>query len=139
MHYRKNGDTISVRLSIGEDIIKSLLELCEKENIEFAQVNGIGAVSRATVGFYDVKKGEYKPKTFDEPMEIISLLGNMTRKDGKPYLHLHAAFSGEDCNVVGGHLNEAIIGVTAEIFVNIIDGKMNRRVHPVTGINIFDI
>ena len=30
-------------------------------------------------------------------------------------------------------------GVTAEIFVNIIDGKMNRRVHPVTGINIFDI
>lgn len=139
MYYRRNGDTISVRLSIGEDIVTSLLELGEKENIGFAQVNGIGAVSRATVGFYNLDKGEYMPKTFDEPMEIVSLLGNMTRKDGKPYLHLHASFSGEDCNVVGGHLTEAIIGVTAEIFVNIIDGEMNRRVHPVTGINIFDI
>ena len=139
MNYRKDGNTISVRLNVGEDIIASLLELCKKENIGFAEVNGIGAVSRATVGFYNLAQGKYMPKTFDEPMEIVSLLGNMTRKDGKPYLHLHASFSGEDCNVVGGHLTEAIIGVTAEIFVNIIDGEMNRRVHPVTGINIFDI
>lgn len=139
MHYRKNGDTISVRLSIGEDIVKALLELCEKENIGFARVSGIGATSRATVGFYNLQKGEYMPKTFEGPMEMVSLLGNMTRKDGKPYLHLHASFSGEDCNVVGGHLTEGIIGVTAEIFVNIIDEEMNRRVHPVTGINVFDI
>lgn len=139
MHYRKDGNTISVRLSIGEDIIASLLELAEKENIGFAQVNGIGATSRTTVGCYDLEKGEYIPKTFEKPMEIVSLLGNLTRKDGKPYLHLHASFSGEDCNVVGGHLTEAVIGVTAEIFVNIIDGEMNRRVHPITGINVFDI
>ncbi len=139
MNYRRNGDTISVRLSVGEDIVKSLIELAEKENIGFAQINGIGAVKSATVGFYNLEEGRYLPKTFNEPMEIISLLGNLTRKDGKPYLHLHASFSGEDCNVVGGHLNEAVIGVTAEIFVNIIEGEMNRRVHPVTGINVFDI
>lgn len=139
MHYVKNGNTISVRLSIGEDIVKSLLALCEKENIRFAQVNGIGAVSSATVGFYNLAQGRYLPKTFNEPMEIVSLLGSITRKDEEPYLHLHASFSGEDCNVVGGHLNEAIIGVTAEIFINIVDGEMNRRVHTVTGINVFDI
>lgn len=139
MNYRKDGNTISVRLSVGEDIIGALLDLCEKENIGFAQVNGIGAVSSATVGFYNLAEGKYLPKTFNEPMEIVSLLGNMTRKDGKPYLHLHASFSGEDCNVVGGHLTEAIIGVTAEIFVNVIEKEMNRRVDPVIGINIFDI
>jgi len=122
MNYRKDGNTISVRLNVGEDIIASLLELCKKENIGFAEVNGIGAVSRATVGFYNLAQGKY-----------------MTRKDGKPYLHLHASFSGEDCNVVGGHLTEAIIGVTAEIFVNIIEKEMERRVDPVTGINIFNI
>lgn len=115
MHYKKYGNTIGVRLSVGEDIIASLLELGEKENIGFAQINGIGASSRATVGCYDLEKGEYIPKTFEEPMEIVSMLGNLTRKDGKPYLHLHASFSGKDCNVVGGHLTEAIIGVTAEI------------------------
>ena len=35
MYYRRNGDIISVRLSIGEDIVTSLLELGEKENIVY--------------------------------------------------------------------------------------------------------
>ena len=58
MNYRKDGNTISVRLNVGEDIVTSLLELCEKENIGFAEVNGIGAVSRATVGFYNLSEGK---------------------------------------------------------------------------------
>lgn len=48
MNYQKNGNTVTVRLEIGEGIVSSLLELCEKENILFAEVNGIGAVSSAT-------------------------------------------------------------------------------------------
>ena len=139
MNYRKNGSAFVVRLSVGEDIVKAVTELCRRENIVCAQVNGIGAVSRATVGFYDLAKGEYKPKTFDEPMEMVSLLGNMTRKDGEPYIHLHASFSNEKCEVVGGHLTEAIIGVTAEIFVNVLPDAVERRVDPEIGINIFDI
>lgn len=139
MNYQKNGNTVTVRLEIGEGIVSSLLELCEKENILFAEVNGIGAVSSATVGFYDLQKGKYIPKIFDEPMEMVSLLGNITRKNGEPYLHLHASFSNANCEVVGGHLTEAIIGVTAEIFVNIVEGEMNRRADEKTGINIFDV
>lgn len=139
MYYQKDGNVITVRLSVGDEIIASITELCRKENIEFAHVEGLGASRKATVGFYSVNDGKYFSKTFDTPMEIVSLIGNITRKDGEPYLHFHASFSGEDCNVVGGHLNEAVIGVTAEIFITVIDGKMERKVHPVTGINVLDI
>jgi predicted DNA-binding protein with PD1-like motif len=139
MYFKKCGNVYAVRLSVGEDVLTALNELCQKEDIKFAHVEGLGAVSKATVGFYSKSDKKYFSKTFDEPMEIVSLLGNITRKDDKPYLHIHASFSGRDCNVVGGHLNEAIIGVTAEIFVTVIDGEMNRKVHPVTGINVFDI
>lgn len=139
MFYKKDGNVIALMPEIGEDVLTVLYELCEKENIGYASVSGIGAVSRATVGFYSLGERQYFSKTYDEPMEMVSLLGNITRKDGKPYIHLHASFSDEDCNVVGGHLNEAVIGVTAEIFVTLIDGNMDRRVNPVTGMNIFNI
>lgn len=139
MKYQKNGKVICVRLDIGEGIVASISEICEKENILFAEVKGIGAVSSATVGFYNLKRGEYIAQSFDEPMEMVSLLGNVTAKDGEPYLHLHASFSNEECQLVGGHLTEAVIGVTAEIFINVIDCQMNRRADKVTGINILDI
>lgn len=139
MNYKRNSSAYVVRLSVGEDIVKAVTELCRMENIVCAQVNGIGAVSRATVGFYDLDKGEYKPNTFEEPMEMVSLLGNITRKNGEPYIHLHASFSNERCEVVGGHLTEAIIGVTAEIFVNTLPDAVERRTDPKIGINIFDI
>lgn len=139
MFYQKNGNVIALMPEIGEDILTVLTELCEKENIFYAHVSGIGAVSRATVGFYSLSEHRYISKCFDEPMEMVSLLGNITRKDGKPYLHLHASFSDKSCNVVGGHLNEAVIGVTAEIFITVIDGEMGRKINPVTGLNVFDI
>lgn len=139
MFYKKDGNVYALMPEIGEDVITVLTELCEKENIAYAHVSGIGAVSKATVGFYSLSEHQYLSKTFDEPMEMVSLLGNITRKDGKPYLHLHASFSDRDCRVVGGHLNKAVIGVTAEIFVTVIDGEMGRKINPVTGLNIFDI
>ena len=70
---------------------------------------------------------------------MISLNGNITRKDGCPYLHLHIALSDENYNLYGGHLNSAVISITAEIYINILNGEINRRVNPETSLNILDI
>ena len=35
-----------------------------------------------------------------------------------------------------GHLNKGVIGATAELFVNIIDGKIDREFSPEVGLNI---
>lgn len=139
MFYKKDGKVIALRLEIGEDVITALTELCEKENIVYGQVSGIGAVKKVTVGLYSVSEQKYYSTTFEEAMEMVSLLGNISRKDGKPYLHLHASFSNNECRVIGGHLNEAVISATAEIIVTVFDGEMGRRTDPMTGLNIFDI
>lgn len=139
MHYQLNGGTYAVRLEIGDEIIASLTELCLKENLRYAEVSGIGAVKSATVGLYSVIDKKYYSEAFDEPMELLSLLGNITEKDGEPYLHLHAVFSDENCRAIGGHLNSAVIGVTGEIFVRRLEGSLGRRINPETGLNIFDL
>jgi hypothetical protein len=37
------------------------------------------------------EKGKYKTRRFKKPMELLSLQGNISLKEGKPFIHVHAA------------------------------------------------
>jgi predicted DNA-binding protein with PD1-like motif len=47
---------------------------------------------------------KYKDVDLSEPMEIVSLYGNISLKDGKPFVHAHVVLSDEKGNARGGHL-----------------------------------
>lgn len=139
MEYRRIDGVYVVRLDVGDEIVKSLTTLCDNENIRSATVQGLGAVNDVNVGYYSLEKKQYLTKVFNQQFEMIALNGNITRKDGKPYLHLHIALSDENYSVFGGHLNSAVVSITAEIYVTALNGEVNRRVNPETNLNIFDI
>ena len=138
MQYRVFGDTYVVRLQRGEEVLACLRELCEKESISLGTVSAIGAVNHVVVGVYRVDEQKYVANTFDGVMELTSLMGNITEKDGEPYLHLHATFGDLTGKVIGGHLNEAVVSATCELFVRKVEGHVGRRLDPATGLNIFD-
>lgn len=138
MEYHLFGDTYGICLHPGEEIIESVLSLCEKEKITTGTVSGLGAVDRAIVGIYDTEKRKFLPKELNGQMEICSLAGNVTEKDGAPYLHLHGSFADKDGNVFGGHIQSAQISVTAEIFVRVLSGNILRKTDKQTGIMIMD-
>ena len=139
MEYKRIDNVYVIRLDVGDEIMASLTELCNKENIRSATVQGLGAVNDVTVGYYSLEEGRYFQKTFKQQFEMIALNGNITRKDDIPYLHLHIALSDEKYSFFGGHLNNAVISITAEIYVSVLNGEVNRRVNPETNLNIFDI
>ena len=138
MQYRVFGDTYVVRLQRGEEVLACLRELCEKESISLGTVSAIGAVNHVVVGVYRVDEQKYVANTFDGVMELTSLMGNITEKDGEPYLHLHATFGDLTGKVIGGHLTEAVVSATCELFVRKVEGHVGRRLDPETGLNIFD-
>ena len=138
MQYRVFGDTYVVRLQRDEEVLACLRELCEKESISLGTVSAIGAVNHVVVGVYRVDEQKYVANTFDGVMELTSLMGNITEKDGEPYLHLHATFGDLTGKVIGGHLNEAVVSATCELFVRKVEGHVGRRLDPETGLNIFD-
>ena len=77
-------------------------------------------------------------KTFDEQMEITNLTGNISQKDGKPYLHLHITASRSDYSCIGGHLLDARINGACELFVTSFPGTLvGRQPDPDTGINLY--
>lgn len=136
MQYRVFGDTYVVRLQRGEEVLACLRELCEKESISLGTVSAIGAVNHVVVGVYRVDEQKYVANTFDGVMELTSLMGNITEKDGEPYLHLHATFGDLTGKVIGGHLNEAVVSATCELFIRKLDMVIERKADPKTGINL---
>ena len=138
MEYRKFNETYVIRMDRGEEIVSSLTAFCRKENVTLATVEALGAADHVVIGLYDVDARQYHKHTFDGPMEITSLLGSISTKDGEPYLHLHINLCREDMSVIGGHLNECRISATCEMIVRKIEGIVERKLdEEVTGLNLY--
>lgn len=138
MEYRVFDSDIAIRLDVGDEVLASIAEVCRQEQIALGTVTGLGAVRHAVLGLYLVSEQRYLENILDGDMEMASLVGNITRKDGQPYLHLHATFGNRKAEVFGGHLKEAVISVTGEIWIHRIEGAIGRKQDPATGLNVFD-
>ena len=135
MEYNVCKDTIVVRLDKGDKIAESLLSVAKKEKVTLAYVSGIGAVDDFETGVFDLTTSEYKRFRYTGNHEINSIIGNLTTKNGNPYLHLHITCTGCDGKVVGGHLFEGTVSLTAEIFLQKAEGKAERKFDETLGIN----
>ena len=138
MIYKTFGDTVAIRLEKGEEVLESIKEVCEKENITAGTIQALGACDHAVVGVYNVEEKKSYANTFDEALEITNLTGNISVKNGEVYLHIHATLGNEEGKCFGGHLNEAKISATCEIFIHKINGYIGRIYDENIGLNLID-
>jgi len=120
-----------------QGIVAALAAFCAEKQVASGVVSGIGAVSEATFRFLDPATRQYVDRTFAEQMEIASLVGNISRKDGKPYIHVHATCGRRDYTCIGGHLLEATLNGACELFVETFPAEVGRRPDPETGLNLY--
>ncbi len=114
-----------------EDLIDAITKLVKTYNIKAGLLNCIGAFKKFTIGYFDLDKKEYKLETFDENVELVSCLGNIAYKNGKPIIHAHVSVGRPDFSIIGGHLSQpSIISVTGEIYILEIDQKLDRLLDP---------
>lgn len=137
MEYRKFDNHYILRLEKNEEIITKIKELCLKENITLGSITGLGASNLIEIGLFNVDTKEYKTKTYTGMFEITSLVGNISRKENEPYLHLHINFSDETNITKGGHLVKSIISATGEIVITKLEGEVQRELNPDIGLHLF--
>lgn len=137
MIYKRFGNKIVVRIDKGEEILAKIEELSRAENIKLASVSALGAVNDFIVGVYNVTEQKYYRNHFVGAFEIVSLTGSISTMNGQFYAHIHMACGDDKGSVVGGHLNEGIVSATCEMFVDVIDGQVDRAKDDVTGLNLF--
>lgn len=136
MEYRVFGETIVLRLEKGEEVIESIKNLCEKEDIKAGSISGLGASNHVVVGLFKVDEKKYYSNTFEEDFEITNLTGNISRMNGEVYLHIHGTFANLEGKCIGGHLNKAIISATSEIIITKINGDIGRSFSEEIGLNL---
>ena len=135
MKYTQSGNTYLLVLQKGEEIISALTQFAAQTNLTCATVSGIGATDDAEMGVFDTFEKQYYTKQIRAMTEITALCGNITQKDGKPYVRLHATLA-TMFDVVGGHLSKAIVSATAEIFVTAYPIATDRQFDSAVGINL---
>jgi len=122
-----HGRIVTGRLPHGMDIIQSMEGLCEQASIRMAWFSIIGAVSSATIGFYDQEKQEYLSHVKAEPFEIISCTGNVSMKDNKLFIHAHIELGDIQGNSFGGHLFSDTIIFAGEFKLEELSGRLRER------------
>ena len=117
MKYRTNGNVVYMSLSKGDPINETLENFAISQNIGCAWINGIGALENPSLGYYSIDDKFYNKKKFNGIYEIISLIGNISIKEGKPFAHTHISISDSNFRLYGGHLFEAKIAAAGEFIL----------------------
>jgi len=92
------------RFETGDDLVEEIEALCAERDIRAAWVSVIGAVRRAAFRYYEQNERRYLELSSDEHHEITGFIGNISMRDGKPFMHAHATFCSRSGEAVGGHL-----------------------------------
>ena len=138
MDYRKFGETYYIRMDRGDEIVQTILDICEKEQIKSAFFTGIGGCSDVEMQVFIPERGEFETERVEGTLELVNITGDlMSDENGKLYHHTHALYTyienGEHKSV-SGHLKSSMVLYTAEIELRpVLGGVIGRKYDPVTG------
>lgn len=140
MLHRRLGDRWVVRLETGEPVLETLTRFCEGQGIDAGAFSAIGAVRWARLGCYEEESGTYREKRFEGGLEVVSMTGNVSRKsDGTLFAHTHVVLSDGEMRPVAGHLFEAEISATLEVYLWPADGGLRRTPVPGSALELLDL
>jgi predicted DNA-binding protein with PD1-like motif len=141
MSFRKLdvGRIFLVRAKHDSEIINFITELAEKNAVMTATFTAIGALKCARLGFYDQEKHEYLETLLLAPQEIASCVGNISIKEGEPFVHAHAVLADHDGYTKAGHLLEGKVFAAEVHLTELIGEKLVRKNDAVTGLSLWGI
>ncbi|MEO5332023.1 MAG: DNA-binding protein [Magnetococcus sp. YQC-5] len=126
------------RLAHGGDLLAELNRICRTHNIRLGRLEGVGAVQQARIGFYDQIKREYVFLSFDSPLEITNLVGNVSLKDNQPFVHAHVTLADHQGRAFGGHLAPGTTIFAAEVIIYSFEGAdFHRELDWETGLSLW--
>lgn len=126
-----------VRLEHDADLIQSITELARSNGVEAGSFIAIGALKSARLGYYDQESHEYRQMKVDTPHEMASCMGNVSLKDGEPFVHVHVVLADESGNTKAGHLFEGIV-FAAEVHLHELKGAgLERKYDEATGLSLW--
>ncbi|MDI6803115.1 MAG: DNA-binding protein [Bacteroidota bacterium] len=107
----------------GSDLYDALTKIVTEEDIRIGKVTAIGAVTNAIIGYFDQIKKEYNTIELNGGYEILNCTGNVSIREGKPFVHTHITLSDKEGKVFGGHLMPGTKVFACEVFIDEYTGE----------------
>ena len=133
--------TFVVALDTGDPLIESITRFAAEQGLAASEFTAIGALASARLAYFDPARRDYVHIPLEEHVEMASLNGRITRPEGDegdPHLHVHCVLSRRDGSAVAGHLIEAEVRPTAEVFITDSPAALHRRIDPESGLPVID-
>ncbi|MDM7991908.1 MAG: DNA-binding protein [Candidatus Fermentibacter sp.] len=125
MRVLNGGSYPLLRFDRGERFPEALAAWCAETGVGGAVLLcGVGMMADVELGVYD--GSAYRRRVFPGPDEVLSLSGNVSMLDGKPFVHVHAVLGSHEFEARGGHLFGGTVAVTLEVALRITDTPMER-------------
>ena len=122
--------------STGDDAYTGLYEFAEKYHVTSAHFTAIGAISGATLGWFDPSRKMYKLMPFTGQMEVAAMVGDIALYQGKPVIHTHAVLGLPDGTTRAGHVAAMAVRPTLEVFVTVDPANLQRQFDSTTDLTL---
>lgn len=132
--------TYAVVMDEGDEVVDSLTAWAGGLGLSAARLSAIGALSEATLGYFDWETRGYRRIAVPDQVEVVSLLGDLARgPDGETVVHAHAVLGRPDGSVRGGHLLAGRVRPTLEVVVVESPAHLRRRDDTTSGLALIDL
>jgi hypothetical protein len=135
LHEADGQRTFVVVLGTGDEVLSSLQDFVEQEHIHAAALTAIGALSDATLLYFNWETKTYDKIPVHEQVEVASLIGDVAESpQGKPALHIHIVLGTRDGSAMAGHLGAAHVRPTLEVIVTENPAHLRKAKDAETGL-----
>jgi predicted DNA-binding protein with PD1-like motif len=128
----------AVIFSTGDEAYSGLLEFANKYHVTSGHFTAIGALSSVALAWFDPQKKMYCENPMNEQLEVASMVGDFALYKGKPALHTHMVVGHRDGTASGGHVIQAIVSPTLEVFVTVDPIPLQKKYDPATDLTLID-
>ncbi len=113
-----SGRTFVGRVATGSDLVEEIERTCGEQGILAAEVTVVGAVQHVAYAYYEQVEHRYLELASDDHHELAGWVGNISQRDGRPFLHAHATFADASGASVSGHLLRGTTVFVAEVIIH---------------------
>ncbi len=123
----------------GDEVMESLIAFARMNGVKAGHFTAIGALQDVVLAWFDPAAKDYKHIPINEQVEIGSLVGNISVYEGEPKIHAHLSVSKHDGTAMAGHLIQAHVRPTLELFVTELPEALERKKDEASGLPLINL
>jgi predicted DNA-binding protein with PD1-like motif len=128
----------AIILAKGDEVMSGLTDFARQNKVTSASFTAIGAFSHATVAWFDDARKEFRLIPIKQQVELVSMIGDIALVNDQPAVHTHVAVASSDGTVRGGHVINAFVFPTLELFMTVYPTPLHKESDKATGLKLID-